>query len=408
MMPPMLLALTSHGNAPYLMAARLANALGRAAVVIPDYYGDTQRRILLEELPDCGDYVWLSSQLGDILRPLLLDVSSGKSFGEFGAQLADANNPGGAAAIENRFQQAIRDGLGIERLDGRERGLLFKKDIRGVLNSTLPIRPGVGDHIFFFTGRMSQLYGSLPPGDDSPEAIRTLEQLQGYAEIWRKVEATFSVSFIPRVNAFSYRNDMEADAILTPPLAFRRAESNRLKKPALLFLPSGTRTDVRALNDLAAQAVNGYERLVLGYQRDGTDFPAAQFSRVNAAVFGDEQLQGVIARGGWGTVWECLCNEIPLAVPRLGFSDDPEIGHTQLALRSQGIGLVLEGELAPFLDETKREVLKQAIHALRMEDQAIFGALAEDGFAFMATQILDVLPGWAEKFQLQMKEAVNG
>ena len=53
MNPPALLALTSHGNAPYLMAARLARALGNIRVVIPDYYGDPQRKILREELPGC-------------------------------------------------------------------------------------------------------------------------------------------------------------------------------------------------------------------------------------------------------------------------------------------------------------------------------------------------------------------
>ncbi len=84
MTPPVLLALTSHGNAPYLMATRLARALGNVRVVIPDYYGNPQRKILMEELPGCESQVYLSRELGKLLMPLLLDANSETSFSEFG------------------------------------------------------------------------------------------------------------------------------------------------------------------------------------------------------------------------------------------------------------------------------------------------------------------------------------
>lgn len=406
MSTPMLLALTSHGNAPYLMAARLANALGRMPVVIPDYYQQTRRRIIIEELPGCGSFTWLSRQLGEILHPLLLDVSNGNTFGNFGKKISDLNNPQGALAIENRLHQVLKDGLLVERLDGNDQRMIYQKDLCGVLNSALPVRSGVENHIFFFTGMMSRLYGTLPPRDLSPESFKTLEDLREYSQIWKRVEATYSISFIPRINAFSYACESIEGAIRTPPLAFRREKVHNLTEPSILFIPSGTRTDVTVLNHLANQPFMGYKRLVMGYSRESSDFSTKEFSRVNATVFGDPLLKGVVARGGWGTIWECICNGIPMAVPRLGFSDDPEISHTQVALDHIGIGMILDEKIEKFLDTSIQEKMLIAIQRIQTEDQNIFGILAEDGFSFMAEKILEMFPEWME--YSQTKEALNG
>lgn len=406
MSPSMLLALTSHGNAPYLMAARLASALGRIQVIIPDYYQETQQRIMLEELPDSAGFVWFSRELGEILYPLLLDVSNGSSFGKFGKRLAEPENPQGVLAIENRLYQALQNGLLIESMDGKAKRKVYQKDLCGVLNSTLPIRAGVANHIFFFTGMMSHLYGTLPPGDTSPESLRTLEDLHAYSQIWRNVEDTYSMSFIPRINAFSYTSESTKGVIPTPPLAFRRQKVQNLDEPSLLFIPSGTRTDVRALNRLANQPLVGYKRLIMGYLRESSDFSEKEFSRVNATVFGDPLLKGVVSRGGWGTIWECICNGIPMAVPRLDFSDDPEIGHTQLALHHKGIGIILDDDIEPFLDSSIREKMTEEIERIQTEDKRIFGFLSEDGFSFMALKILEMYPEWME--YSQTKEAING
>jgi hypothetical protein len=58
---PVILALTSHGNAPYLMAVTLAERLGAQAIVLPDYYGATQRQILLENCAPFASRIFLSS-----------------------------------------------------------------------------------------------------------------------------------------------------------------------------------------------------------------------------------------------------------------------------------------------------------------------------------------------------------
>ena len=84
-----MLAITSHGNAPYLMAARVARAFQDRPVVIPLYYGETQKRILREEIQMNHDRIFLSRVLGELLAPLLLDVKNGASFAAFAHNLAD-------------------------------------------------------------------------------------------------------------------------------------------------------------------------------------------------------------------------------------------------------------------------------------------------------------------------------
>ncbi len=394
MKPPVLLALTSHGNAPYLMVTRLARALGNVQVVIPDYYGDPQRKILMEEMPGCESQVYLSRELGELLSPLLLEGESGKSFSEFGENLADPANPKSITAIENSLGALLRNGFAAISMDGRSSSRFSLSDFAGVLNTTLPLRVNLPVHVFFFTAWMSDLYGILPQGDVSKESKEALEKLETFADLWRRVESTYSHSFIPRIHALSYRKDKIKGVIHTPPLAFKRPIVNKLQQKSILFIPSGTRTDVHSLNRLAKQLPERYHRLVLGHLRNHGDFSAEQFSRVNGSVFGDTNLSGVVARGGWGTIWECLANIKPLAVSRMTYAEDPEMGHTQVTLEKVGLGLVVDGSILPFLEPDRLQQISQSIQQVREEDKQIFGSWADDGIGFIAHTLRSLLPNW--------------
>jgi hypothetical protein len=392
MNPPVFLALTSHGNAPYLMVTRLARALGNARVLIPDYYGNTQHKILKEELPECQHLVYLSRELGEILSPLLLDGSQNSSFAEFGSRVANPANPQGVDQIENALGKLLVDGIPATSLDGLDKTRYLLKDFTGVLNTTLPLRVNIPLHVFFFTAWMSELYGTLPPGDDSTASRKTHEMLAPYASLWRRAEAAYTHAFIPRIHAFSYREQPIPRVIHTPPLAFRRPVIQQLTGKSILFIPSGTRTDVHHLNRLAVETTADYQRLVLGHLRDHGDFPSHVFKRVNASSFGDEHLTGVIARGGWGTIWECLANEKPLAVPRLTFADDPEMGHTQAAIMHTGLGRIMDDSILPFLADESLSEIKQRIQQIRAEDKRHFASWADDGIGFIAHTLRSHMP----------------
>ena len=157
-----MLAITSHGNAPYLMAARVARALQNRPVVLPLYYGETQKRILREEIQTNHDRIFLSSALGELLAPLLLDVKNGTSFAVFAHNLADPKNPQGVMAIENRLNDFLKSGIPAEALDGSTSRIFKKEDFAGVLISALPVRVNLPHKYFFFTALLSRLYGTAP------------------------------------------------------------------------------------------------------------------------------------------------------------------------------------------------------------------------------------------------------
>ncbi len=168
--------------------------------------------------------------------------------------LADPTNPNGITAIENSLGEMLRVGFVAESLDGNSHNRFSLSDFAGVLNSTLPLRVNLPVHIFFFTAWMSDLYGIIPDGDVSIESQMAQEKLKPFTDLWRRAESTYTHSFIPRIHAFRYCKDKIKDVIHTPPLAFKRPIVNQLKQRSILFIPSGTRTDVHSLNHLAAQS----------------------------------------------------------------------------------------------------------------------------------------------------------
>ncbi len=385
---PTLLAITSHGNAPYLMASRFAKALGDYPVVIPHYYCDAQISILQDEIPEMCGRIFLSTELGDLFKPLLLDAEKRLSFSEFGASLARDDNPFSARAIENKLSMFLDKGIPATSLDGMEHRRFYRSDFSAVINTTLPIRVNLPRSYFFFTAKMSDLYGLSPDGDNSDETMKTVADLLPYAKLWADVEDTFDIEFIPRINAFSYRKNYDAQKVVhTPPFAFARPVVSILNKESYLIVPSGTRTDLKKLHQIADSIPPEYERLVLGSKGLNRDFPEKKFRYVNATIFGDPLLKGVISRGGWGTIWECLANVKPDALAQTSFVEDPEMGHTQKTMKKLGLAEIIYGSAASFLKDQIREDIIIKMTEEKKIDLQQFGNYANDGYGYIASKI---------------------
>lgn len=382
-----LLAITSHGNAPYLMAGRVAKALGNRPVVIPHYYGVAQHRILMEEIPGCQKSIYLSKELGDILWPLLLDVKNGFSFAEFAERLADPSNPDGILAVEKRVNSLIEEGIPGISLDGKTTKRFQQNDFSGVLISAQPIRVHLPNQYFFFTSLLSDLYGSAPESEMDEAVTGTVERQQGFARLWKRAEDGCDLRFIPRINAFSYRENEVEGIIATPPLSFIREPMTKEQHEGVLFSPSGTGTDVDKLLALARKIPGRYQKYILPGMRKADDFPAQEFRRTTAESYADPMMKCVIARGGWGTIWECEMNAKPLLVVRTSYLEDPEMGHTQKALEHLGIAAIWEGPDDPFLNEEKLGRIQSRLFEEREKDKALFGEGARDGFGFIARKI---------------------
>jgi hypothetical protein len=389
MNPPAMLAITSHGNAPYLMVVRVARALGNRPVVIPWYYGKPQHRILREEISEGLDTIFLSKELGDLFWPLLLDVKNGMTFAEFAQKVSDPANPNGVMTIENRLADLLKAGIPAVSLDGTITKRFYPADFVGVLNTTLPLRVSLPNHSFFFTALMSDLYGTGPDGEDDSATQRAVQDLQPYSRLWKQAEDTFDIKFTPRINALSYRVEEAKGVILTPPLAFERPEVHGLKYPSVLFSPSGTRTDVEKLHSIATFIPSKYKKLVMTGIRSENDFPIREYQRVFAKTFADPFLKCVISRGGWGTIWECLLNLKPLVAVRTTFVEDPEMGHTQKALQQLGLAILWNDPDDPFLNEEMLGRIQSAMEKERQMDDDLFGKFSRDGYQFMAEHILE-------------------
>lgn len=108
---------------------------------------------------------------------------------------------------------------------------------------------------------------------------------------------------------------------------------------------------------------------------------------MGANIFGDPLLKGVIARGGWGSIWECLANHKPIALVRTRFAEDPEMGHTQKTMSELGLATILDGSSDTFLIGSTREKIIELMNSECAADLKEFGIYANDGYGYIASKI---------------------
>jgi hypothetical protein len=385
-----ILAITSHGNAPYLMAAKLAHELGDQLVVIPHYYGHTQERILEDEIPTGGKSIFLSKELGNLLWPLLFDHQNSHSFTDFSNTISNTQNQAGILQTENRLGQMLADGIPATSLDGTQNIRFAREDFWGAINLAQPLLVNLSQQVFFFTGILSKVYGTLPDGCNDTASIQACELNQPYARLWKRFEDRCPVKFIPRIHACSYHHGLDQSVIPTPPLAVRRAPVTMLSNPGVLFSPSGTQTDTDKLKSVSTQIPADYEKYVLTGRNSQEEFVPAGFRQVSADVYSDPRLEWVISRGGWGTTWECLMNKKPLLVVQTTYQEDPEMGHTQKSLDQLGLAAIWNGAGTGFPDDLERDRIHARMQVEQQEDERVFGPFARNGYAFIAKKIREL------------------
>lgn len=381
-----ILAITSHGNAPYLMAARLTAAMGKTPVVIPLYYGAVQRQIMREELRPSPGHIYLSAALGDLMRPLLLDKSDGRSFVDFASALADDRNPDGIAVVESGLNDLLSAGIPAENLADGSRRTFMLEDFELALNMAQPLLTPQLGQVYIFTGLLSQVYGTLPPGVDDSASRMMVERLQPFAAKWSRCEAASTRRFIPRIHACSYDPAPLQGVLTIPPLAVKRQPAEVVAEAGVLFSPSGTGTDADKLVQLAGKLNGDLRAYVLAGGQMEKQFLGEGAIATSGQAYADSKIAWVAARGGWGTLWECLMNEKPAVLVRTTFVEDPEMGHTQLSMSRLGLVKIYDtADELPSAGEI--EIMRRRIQAERAADRLAFGDLADDGYAYLAGQI---------------------
>lgn len=324
------LVLPAHGHAPHLLGVRLLRDLADE-ILLPDFYGDTQRRILLEEFPADADRIFLSGELGALLRPLLLDRVSTPDIDAFSRSVRENVEPVSAA-----LEALCRDGVSAVSLNNHTKHF-SRFDL--ALNTGLPVHAPVRPVFFAFVGKMSAIY------ELSPYQSADIRSLAG---TWKRIEADFERIFIPRLNSLSYLDYDPAGITFTPPFALPYPpDDTALPQGSALVIASGTGLDVEKLLQLAASHPAHYVTL--------SDSPSqVPFARVPSTAWGNGSISAVLARSGFGSIWQAMVNQKPIGVLRPRPQDDPEVFHNAKVVEWSGIGTILDDSAEPLFGELTR------------------------------------------------------
>ena len=320
------LILPAHGHAPYLLGVRLLQNVADE-ICLPDYYGDTQRKILLEEFPADADRIFLSGELGLLLKPLLLDQALTPDVDSF-SRSVNLN----VRQISADLESMCRDGVEAISLSGA------KKNFHGfnfALNTGLPVFSPVKQTFFAFVGKMSAIYECSPY--QSPD-------ISSLAKLWKEIEFAFEKIFVPRLNSLAYLEYDETGLTFTPPFARPYPLDNEsIPGNTTLVIASGTGLDVEKLLQLTASYPANYVTL--------NDSPAqVPFARVPSAAWGNPHIVAVLARSGFGSIWQAMVNQKPIGVVRPNPKDDPDVFHNAQVVEWAGIGTILEDDMKSLLD----------------------------------------------------------
>lgn len=324
------LVLPAHGNAPYLLGVRLLRNVADE-ILLPDFYGDIQRRILREEFPADADRIFLSGELGSLLQPLLLDQALTPDIAAFSRSVRE-----NVDAISTALAALCRNGLSATSLNNQTKRF-SRFDL--ALNTGLPIHAPVRPVFYAFVGKMSAIY-ELSPHQSA--------DILALAETWKQIEASFERMFIPRLNSLSYLDYDHSGITFTPPFArpYPPDETN-LPQGSALVIASGTGLDVEKLLQLASSHPTHYVTL--------NDSPSqVPFARVPSTVWGNGSLSAVLARSGFGSIWQAMVNQKPIGVIRPRPQDDPEVFHNAQVVEWSGIGRILDDDAAPLFESMPR------------------------------------------------------
>lgn len=357
------LILPAHGNAPYLLGARLLRNVA-ADICIPDYYGETQRHILLEEFPADADRIFLSGELGSLLKPLLLDQALTPDIDSFSRSVNQ-----NVQRISTDLESMRRDGVDAVSLIG------IKKKFHGFnfcLNTGLPVFSPVKQTFFAFVGKMSAIYECSPY--QSPD-------IKALAEIWKRVESAFEKMFVPRLNSLAYLKYDETGITFTPPFARPYPIDNEnIPGNTTLVVVSGTGLDVEKLLQLTSSHPANYVTL--------NDSPAqVLFERVPSTSWGNPNIVAVLARSGFGSIWQAMVNQKPIGVVRPRPQDDPEVFHNAKTVEWSGIGVMINDDIHAFFGSLSR--LRAVIQKHLELDKQTFGT--NNGIEFASQHLMQAL-----------------
>lgn len=335
-----------HGNEPYLIAASIsvkindilvANKLKRVPLVLPGIYGDRMKRILLEEFPDHADEIYISEELGNILKQT--------EFSKAGYQAHLRSLIQNQSKTSDNLLEFISKPFQATSLSGQTREFL-PQDRRLEINSGANITTSEDSSDkkthFVFPVLLSELMEatSRSPVLKGYFDSATLKRIERYAKDME--EQAYLTTQVPYISTLSAEEHYDTNRkILTPPLKSKRSSPPLFIKNGrgIYVMASGNEIGSEVLEDQARQlSLQGYDILSPAWLQ--LDFAQKQIPDV---IFNPD-VKVVMGRAGWGIMWMTQVAEKPfIALPHLWF-DNPEIHFNIRAIQEYGLGIEFNGE----------------------------------------------------------------
>ena len=351
----------AYGTGPYLRTTELALAFNdelerrgkeRLGILVPQVYGEKQKRIMLEEFSDRADELFLDETLGKILKSIFYgDKSYEEALGFW------ADNVRQVSAEANKHLSGKINAVSLSGKPAEIDG----KDIVLEINRSPRMRYDIAPSYFTTFGYIAEILENVKNIPEEKISVSRDLLAKGIeAADW--VESEQGMRAVAYPATFSWQDNYKpryATEILTPPISRLYPKNDEQFEPGIYV----TITGIPGLERLYADANRLGIKL---YSSDEKSVPGSEKKLPHVIPNSNTILQ--FARSGWGSVWLSMISGTPLVVPDFDPNDDPEIYFNNLAVEKLGIGIVYRGQQ---LEEILTEVPKIKANSKKLCDEIL-------------------------------------
>lgn len=319
------------GNEPYilgsLIASQVVNSLNitgkrRPQILIPNIYGERQRRIIGEHLTDTS-HIILDEKLGEMCKALIFRDSNYRKH------------------LDDLLEKREEIQKGIRRHIKEEYGLpLIEVNTSGKVTSEAP-------KVYVFPVCQGELLKYVAEDRELVEFFGE-ERVKINRDVFRQYDEDFLMKFIPTFNTLSFDASRvkNSNEIGTPPLKGKPQKNLEDIPESIYCMSSGTGSEVEEIVNRGLNAVRRGIKVFAPYHLN-----VPEFEKRDPSIITNDNIRKVIARAGWGTIWSCQMAGVDLEVVPYTKGDDPEVYFNIQTLKNNSLREATQQQRALFGDD---------------------------------------------------------
>lgn len=356
-----------HGNEPQRLLTAVSleiskilkeHGLTPPVFVLPDIYGEDSKRILREEFPSNLSQIFMSEELGAILKQT--------QFGQAGYQDHMEEVAEKQPKVYEEVLAFFEKPFIATSLSGETREF-FPAGRRLELNAGANVvasQPGERKTHFYFPVILSELVAATM---EDPTINFTYDQdtMERVRRIAQEFEKTYSTTQLGYVHTLSFEEDYSTGGkIFTPAPKKAKEPPNIDLENGIYIMASGSGIGVETVvNQAKRLSQEGYEIVSPPWIHRRLQIGIA----ATPDVIFHPGIKAVIGRAGWGILWDAQKAEKPFADIGAGEYDNPEIRFNRRTIQKLGLGDAfslrrgfIEGlvELSPNIASLNRQIAR--------------------------------------------------